>query len=85
YIFLILFLLFLLILFFFFPFLLFYLNFNSLYLFLFLLFLLMGIDDLALLCTPFFYLFESDPIGIVLDCVVLLFCIILSNFILFDL
>ncbi|CAH7674744.1 expressed protein [Phakopsora pachyrhizi] len=30
------------------------------------------------------FLFYSDPIGIVLDCVVLLFLIILSNFILFD-
>ncbi|CAH7666301.1 hypothetical protein PPACK8108_LOCUS646, partial [Phakopsora pachyrhizi] len=30
------------------------------------------------------FLFYSDPIGIVLDCVVLLFFIILSNFIDFD-
>ncbi|CAH7674799.1 hypothetical protein PPACK8108_LOCUS9734, partial [Phakopsora pachyrhizi] len=30
------------------------------------------------------FLFYSDPISIVLDCVVLLFFIILSNFILFD-
>ncbi|CAH7683289.1 hypothetical protein PPACK8108_LOCUS16724, partial [Phakopsora pachyrhizi] len=61
----------------------FVLIFFYIFLFLFLLFLLMGIDDLDLLCTPLCFLFDSDPIGIVLDCVVLLFFIILSNFILF--
>ncbi|CAH7667806.1 hypothetical protein PPACK8108_LOCUS2233, partial [Phakopsora pachyrhizi] len=83
YIFLFLFLLFLLMLFFFFPFLLFYFYFNfNFFSFIYIVFF-MGIDDLALICTPFCFLLYSDPISIVLDCVVLL--LLLYCPILFDL